>query len=174
MDFDEFAMWIMNSEFRPVYKSVPHSIDTPRTVLRKKLKEVVDANRKSFITLPKEVSYLQFVSDVSRLACPWTERETRAIFQTLDPKDTGFVESKAILTWADTGAIITEPEKLKPIERQAKNLGDLINKVVGRNSRQLESAFQHIKLGEGIKISFDEFRRCLLNAGVGKKKYYLF
>lgn len=168
MDFDEFAMWIMNSEFRPVVKSVPNSLDTPRTVLRNKLKEAVDANRKSFVTLPKEVSYLQFVSDVSRLACPWTERETRAIFQTLDPKDTGFVESRAILTWADTGVIITEPEKLKPIEKQFKSLADLINKVVGRNSRQLESAFQHIKAGEGIKISFDEFRRCLLNAGVGK------
>jgi hypothetical protein len=43
--------------------------------------------------------------------------------------------------------------------------------VIGRSTKQLESSFAHIVLGEGVKITFDEFRRCLLNAGVGKNLY---
>jgi Ca2+-binding EF-hand superfamily protein len=168
MDFDEFAMWIMNSEFRPAIKTAPASMESPQDILRRKLKVVVDANRRTFLNMPKELSYLQYIADVSRMQYAWSENEGRAIFQTLDPKDSGFIQSQALLNWADNGIIQTEAEKQKPPEIVARSLGELISKVVGRNSKQLETAFSHIKHGEGIKITFDEFRRCLLNAGVGK------
>lgn len=168
MDFDEFAMWIMNSEFRPAVKNSKIQEVTPQDVLRGKLQNVVQQNRNLFTNMKRQVSFLQFVSDISRLQLPLTDKEARAIFQTLDPNDCGFIDSSALLTWADTGRIVTVAEVVKPPEIAVNNIEELIKKIIGRNNKQLESSFAHIQLGQGIKISFDEFRRCLLNAGVGK------
>jgi Ca2+-binding EF-hand superfamily protein len=168
MDFDEFAMWIMNSEFRPAFKSGNIAELSPRTQMRQNLQKVVQQNRQVFNNMKKQISFLQFVSDITRLELPLTDKQARAIFQTLDPKDTGFIDSAALLTWADTGRIVTEHEVVKPADIKSTSLEDLIKKIIGRNSKQMESSFSHIQLGQGIKISFDEFRRCLLNAGVGK------
>jgi len=168
MDFDEFAMWIMNSEFRPAMKNGNGQEETPRAVLRGKLQKVVQQNRALFLNMKRQISFLQFVSDITRLQLPLTDKEARSIFQTLDPKDLGFIDSVNLLTWADTGRIITESTTVKPAELQVSSLEELILKIIGRNSKQLELSFSHIQLGQGTKISFDEFRRCLLNAGVGK------
>lgn len=171
MDFDEFAMWIMNSEFRPAMKKVHEVKDSPRTLLRKKFLECVRQHEKVFRNMKKQVSFLEFVSDITRKNMDLTERETRSVFQILDPKDTGFIDSAALLKWAETGRFEEagrKPSMEVASEIKARSLEELIAKVVGRNSRQLESSFAHIKHGEGIKIPFDEFRRCLLNAGVGK------
>lgn len=43
-----------------------------------------------------------------------------------------------------------------------------MNKAIGRNTRQLENAFAHIKHGSGTKLPFEEFRRCILNGGGSK------
>jgi Ca2+-binding EF-hand superfamily protein len=171
MDFDEFAMWIMNSEFRPAIKNGNSNEQTPRTFLRGKLQNVVQQNRALFINMKRQISFLQFVADITRLQLPLTDKEARSIFQTLDPKDCGYIDSSALLTWADTGRIVTEHEPEKHTDIPCNSLEELIRKIVGRNSKQFESSFAHIKHGEGIKISFDEFRRCLLNAGVGKNVY---
>ncbi len=168
MDFDEFAMWIMNSEFRPAMKNSNSMEDTPRTVLRGKLQNVVQQNRALFLNMKRQVSFLEFVSDITRLQLPLTDKEARAIFQTLDPKDLGFIDSKNLLAWADSGRIITESVAVKPADLKVGSLEELIKKIIGRNSKQFELSFAHIQHGQGIKISFDEFRRCLLNAGVGK------
>ncbi|KAJ1400533.1 hypothetical protein B484DRAFT_242118 [Ochromonadaceae sp. CCMP2298] len=171
MDFDEFAMWIMNSEFRPAQKSALTNIDTPRTEMRRKLQNVVQQNRKTFTNMKQQISFLQFVADITRLALPLTDREARGIFQVLDPKDTGYIDSSALLTWADTGTIITKHKLTEPPQLVVGSLRELVSKVIGRSTKQLEQSFAHIVLGEGVKISFDEFRRCLLNAGVGKNLY---
>ena len=171
MDFDEFAMWIMNSEFRPAVKHLNSNLPTPRQILRGKLQNVVQQNRALFTNMKRQISFLQFVADISRLLLPLTDKEARAIFQTLDPKDSGYIDSSALLAWADTGRIITEHEPERHDDIKCNSLEDLIKKIIGRNNRQLEVSFAHIKHGEGIKISFDEFRRCLLNAGVGKNVY---
>mmetsp|Transcript_6973 Transcript_6973/g.11634 ORF Transcript_6973/g.11634 Transcript_6973/m.11634 type:complete len:796 (-) Transcript_6973:352-2739(-) len=171
MDFDEFAMWIMNSEFRPAGKGGGAAMDTPRTIMRRKLQNVVQANRKTFTNMREQISFLQFVADITRLSLPLTDREARSIFQVLDPKDTGYIDSSALLTWADTGVIITKHKEHEPPELKVNNLKELVNKVVGRTTKQFEASFAHIPHDEGVKISFDEFRRCLLNAGVGKNVY---
>jgi len=167
IDIEKFSSYIMNSEFYPSLKRQTIK-ESPLITLKNKLKVVVDANRRTFLNMPKELSYLQYIADMSRMQYAWSERDGRAIFQTLDPKDTGYIQSQALLNWADNGVIQTEAEKQKPPEIVARSLNDLVSKVVGRNSKQLETAFSHIKHGEGIKINFDEFRRCLLNAGVDK------
>jgi Ca2+-binding EF-hand superfamily protein len=168
MDFDEFAMWIMNSEFRPAFKNGNGNDATPRTVLRGKLQNVVQQNRALFTNMKRQISFLQFVADITRLQLPLTDKEARSIFQTLDPRDSGYIDSSALLTWADTGRIVTEHEPERHEDIPCNSLEELVRKIIGRNSRQLELSFAHIKHGDGIKISFDEFRRCLLNAGVGK------
>lgn len=171
MDFDEFAMWIMNSEFRPAFSvKKTDNVDSPATTLRKKFQACVQQHGRVFANMKKQVSFLEFVSDINRKNMDLTDKEARTVFQTLDPKDTGFVDTAALLRWADTGRL--EPcstvAASKPNGIRARSLEELIAKVVGRNSRQLESSFSHIQLGQGTKIPFDEFRRCLLNAGVGK------
>jgi Ca2+-binding EF-hand superfamily protein len=171
MDFDEFAMWIMNSEFRPAFKTKKkEEIDSPRTFLRKKFQACVTTHSKVFANMKKQVSFLEFVSDINRKGMDLTEREARTVFQTLDPRDTGFVETAVLLRWAESGRLeaYTAPSADKPSEIKAKSLDELVLKVIGRNSRQLESAFAHIQLGQGVRIPFEEFRRALLNAGVGK------
>lgn len=173
MDFDEFAMWIMNSEFKPAFeKKASSDVVSPRSNLRKKLQTVVNLNRKAFTNMKQQISFLQFVADINRLALPLSDEECRRIYLVLDPKDTGFIDSSALLTWADTGRIETKREVSKPPDIKVTGLEDLISKVIGRNNRQLQSAFSHIQLGTGTKISFDEFRRCLLNAGVGKNPHH--
>lgn len=171
MDFDEFAMWIMNSEFRPALGNKNGKReDTPRTILRKKLQEIVNKNRKTFTIMKRQISFLEFVAEINRMNFPLTDSESRRIFLVLDPDSTNFIKSQALITWADTGQVVPNVVEVEaPQEIQAKNLEELIAKVVGRNTVQLEAAFSHIKRGEGTKISFDELRRCLLNAGVGKK-----
>ncbi len=87
MDFDEFAMWIMNSEFRPAFKdSKREEKDSPRTQLRKRFLGCVHAHSKVFGNMKKQVSFLEFVSDINRKNMDLTEREARTVFQTLDPK----------------------------------------------------------------------------------------
>eukprot|EP01038_Epipyxis_sp_PR26KG_P007978 gene7978-10818_t len=173
MDFDEFAMWIMNSEFRPTVanKSKDGQIeDTPSERLRKKFLACIEQNPAYFRTVKSQISILQFFADISRLNMGITEKEARTIFQILDPSDSGFVQSGALIHWAQTGRSdfrSTNSISTKHAMKQ-RSLPDLLHKVVGRNSKQLQNAFSHIQLGQGTKISFDEFRRCLLNAGLGK------
>lgn len=168
MDFDEFAMWIMNSEFRPDLSKNKQE-ESPLTALRKKFYGCVKKYDKLFDNLPVQLSFLAFVSHVNRVQMPITDREARTIFQLLDPKDTGFVESAHLVTWAKTGKTNLPPSaKVAPKPIEAKNVNDLVRKVLGRSTRQLEASFSHIKRGEGIRLPFEEFRRCLLNAGTGK------
>jgi hypothetical protein len=173
MDFDEFAMWIMNSEFRPAVnikiKNTTEEIP-PAVTLRNKLQAAVRANRNLFVNLKGPVTFLQFVSDITRLSLPLTDKEARSIFLTLDPRDTGIIDGQSLLTWADTGRIVIDQPDTKAPSHEVKTASpeELVRKIIGQNSKSLEASFAHIQLGQGIKISFDEFRRCLLNAGVGK------
>jgi Ca2+-binding EF-hand superfamily protein len=173
MDFDEFAMWIMNSEFRPIVKKKGKGedrLDSPRTVLRKKFHTCVKDYRRVFNAMKKQISFLEFVSDVNRTGMPLNEREARSVFQILDPNDSGFIESELLTFWAETGK--TELER-KLVHRSnnslsEKELKSIVNRAIGRNTRQLESAFAHIEHGSSTKLPFEEFRRCILNGGGSK------
>ncbi len=172
MDFDEFATWIMNSEFRPAFekKGKIDPNDTPENRLRKKLADVIQEYPRVFSAMKKQISFLEFVSDINRTGIPLTEKEARAIFQSLDPKDSGFIESCMFKIYADTGRKDPPPKPQPSYEHTTRPgaLKEIINRVVGRNTRQLENAFSHIQRGNGTKLPYEEFRRCLLNGGVGK------
>ena len=173
MDFDEFAMWIMNSEFRPIIKKKgkgDDKIDTPRTVLRKKFLNCVKDYSRVFKAMKKQISFLEFVSDVNRTGMPLSEKEARTVFQILDPNDSGFIESELLTVWAESGR--THLERSVNLRSSnaitEKELKNIVNRAIGRNTRQLENAFAHIKHGSGTKLPFEEFRRCVLNGGGSK------
>jgi hypothetical protein len=171
MDFDEFATWIMNSEFRPSVDGKKQAVmDTPEQVLRKKLSKCLVDYPRVFGAMKKQVSFLEFVSDINRTGIPLTEREARTVFQTLDPRDEGFVESSMFKIYADTGRIVPPVAAQPSYDYTAKPgaLREIINRVVGRSTRQLENAFSHIEKGKGTKLPYEEFRRCLMNGGGNK------
>jgi Ca2+-binding EF-hand superfamily protein len=168
MDFDEFAMWIMNSEFQPKEKNsmlVTRSVgESPRSNLRKKFLGCVNEHQKAFANMKKSISIIDFVSEISRKNMGLTDREARAVFQELDPRDTGYVETANLVKYAKTGTVDLRPTK--PVENNVvETLEELLRRIVGRNTMALEKAFLHVKRGSGVQVPFEEFRRCLLNGG---------
>lgn len=167
MDFDEFAMWIMNSEFRPVEKSkVKIDIETPEEILRKKILQHMQKNPNSF-SFKKQVSYFEFVSDINRLNLGIADRDARNVFVAMDPYETGFISADQIKTFIHTGKIIISEPKLE-IEPEPIPLVEAMVKVSGSSTKYLELCFSHIPIGKGVKMPFEEFRRCLLSSGMGK------
>eukprot|EP00597_Dinobryon_sp_UTEXLB2267_P001077 CAMPEP_0170069002 /NCGR_PEP_ID=MMETSP0019_2-20121128/7808_1 /TAXON_ID=98059 /ORGANISM="Dinobryon sp., Strain UTEXLB2267" /LENGTH=692 /DNA_ID=CAMNT_0010276873 /DNA_START=292 /DNA_END=2370 /DNA_ORIENTATION=- len=173
MDFDEFATWIMNSEFHPKVKEqkAPTDPESPEQQLRKKFLNCVKEHKKVFENMNRQVSFLEFISDVNRKNMKLTEKEARTVFQIMDPNDSGFVESAALIRWAETGRDDYRAAFVRPPEIQANSIEELCSKVVGRNTKALENAFSHVQKGSNTRLPFEEFRRCLLNAGVGKNIY---
>lgn len=169
MDFDEFAMWIMNSEFQPKEKNpvlAPKVTgDSPRSSLRKKFLACVNEHQKAFAIMKNQISIIDFVSEISRKNMKLTEREARAVFQELDPEDTGYVETVQLVKYAKTGEIDFRSKRPKENYESGGTLEELLQKIVGRNTATLEKAFAHVKRGSGVKVPFEEFRRCLLNGG---------
>lgn len=173
MDFDEFAMWIMNSEFQPTLKNKGvSSEDTPRTVHRKKFGSILKENPAWLRGVKTQISFIEFVADINRMNLNISDKEARSIFRIIDGRDSGFVDARVLIRWAETGVVDNSVmQESKPASSAPKDLNKLVAEVIGRNTKQLESAFSHVPRGQSIRITFDEFRRCLLNAGVGKNSY---
>jgi Ca2+-binding EF-hand superfamily protein len=175
MDFDEFAMWIMNSEFKPVHVNddILHEQETSEVrrveALRKKMGLCIQENIEVFQLMKKKISYLEFISDVNRKNMKITEVEAREIFRLFDPKDSGYMDSIKLIHWAKNGLMQT-PRGVgcTPRARIKPNLQEAIIKVCGKNSFVLEKCISHIPKDKGIKISFEEFRRALLEGGIGQ------
>ena len=92
MDFDEFAMWIMNSEFKPVHVNddILHEQETSEVrrveALRKKMGLCIQENIEVFQLMKKKISYLEFISDVNGKNMKITEVEAREIFRYSNPQ----------------------------------------------------------------------------------------
>lgn len=172
MDFDEFAMWIMNSEFRPALKDgANNSALPPEEVLRRKIKEHIDRNPNSFAMMKNQVSFSEFLSDLQRLHLEGvTDRDFRALYLMFDKSAGGTIDAQRIKHWIKTGVITNvTPESADSVTADnIPRLQECITKVCGRNTKLMQHCFVHIPEGEGIKIPFEEFRRCLLSSGMGK------
>ena len=70
MDFDEFAMWIMNSEFRPLDETIdPVAVKAEadkkvKDRLRTKLIKCIEQHRAIFTNFKKSISFQEWVSAV--------------------------------------------------------------------------------------------------------------
>ena len=116
MDFDEFATWIMNAEFRdPIV-----STETPEesririttktnAYLRDKLQTCIRLHSAVFKTMKRTISFQEWISYIGRGNMPMMEKEARAIFMLFDTQDTGFVASAHLQNWARTGDLTPPP-----------------------------------------------------------------
>lgn len=174
MDFDEFAMWIMNSEFKPLNEEIdPEQIkrdaDAKRIEgLRQKLIECIDRHKAIFSGFKRSISFQEWISAVGRASMPLTEREARAIFMTFDTDDSGFVFPKHMLKWAATGDLTPPPPSRDPRkEVQSIPIAEALFKVAGKDLIAVRESFAHLPESSGVRIKFEEFRRCLLSNGLG-------
>ena len=177
MDFDEFAMWIMNAEFRPLdeeaeKKKKPQSKPSSmvREKLRAKLESMMKLHKPVFDSLKHSISFQEWISMVGRLNMSITEREARTIFMLFDKQDTGFIAPKQMRHWVGAGNFQFPPDsaKSKNPELGRITLSNAVFKVAGKDVEALHRSFKHLPRGEKVRISFEEFRRCLLGNGLGR------
>ena len=172
MDFDEFAMWIMNSEFRPVMgEKAAQEYVSPDEQMRRRLEAAIKANPSTFRFMKREVSYLDIISAVnSGHMSDFSERDARHIFQVLDPKKTGFISSKKIVRWGTTGSILEEPVH---DEITVLPLNKCMQILCGKNPKNytlLNHCFSKLPKNSALKLGFDEFRGYLLAEGLGRNR----
>lgn len=175
MDFDEFAMWIMNSEFRPLDDSIdPVAVKAEaeqkvKDKLREKLIKCIEQHKSIFSTFKKSISFQEWISAVGRASMPITEREARAIFMLFDADDTGFVTPKHLILWAQTGNLTPPPPSRDPNkEVKPLTIDEALFKVAGKDLIAVKESFAHLPINMNVRIKFEEFRRCLLGNGLGR------
>lgn len=169
IDFDEFAMWIMNSEFRPVAKNtVAKTENSYEEEVKRKLSESMKLYPRAFASLKAKFTFLEIVSEITRHNMPVTERDARYVFQVLDEEETGVVDMKKLKRWVYDGLKDTPPGTAKPFE--APDLKVAIYRICGKNAHLLQKCFSYIPRNQGVKVQFDEFKRSLLSVDLGRNQ----
>jgi len=171
MDFDEFAMWIMNSEFRPKLKKDIKIKSNYSLDILNKFRSLVNQSPHAFSLVKSQLNYMEFLSEINRLDSNITDSEARAMFILFDKYNTGVVDSDRIIYWIKSGQLVdkvNEDRNYNSSTNQSQSLAECIIKVAGRTTKHIDRCFNHIPIGQNIKISFDEFRSCLLAGGMGK------
>lgn len=163
IDFDEFAMWIMNSEFRPVNKDTKATKVDPKELVRIKLRDCLKKYPEVFETMKKRISFLDLVSDISRKDMELTEKEGRFIFQILDPGNVGLIESAKLKRFALDGVTETPPVSAKPFVKP--DLNEAVFKICGKHTNLLLDCFTHYDTS--AELEYDEFKRALLSNNLG-------
>lgn len=166
MDFDEFAMWIMNSEFRPQETSAPVKREAPDLKLRAKFAELFRECPNYCNGMKTQYTFLELVSEVNRRGIRSIgEKDVRSMFLVLDRKKTNSVDMRAVKRWADTGVADTPPASAKPVV--VPNLREALLKVCGITPDLVIKGFDYAR-GQR-NVHFDEFRRSLLACGLGQR-----
>jgi Ca2+-binding EF-hand superfamily protein len=174
IDFDEFAMWIMNSEFRPVKKSEKkNDQESPEDSLRNRLKTCLDQFPEVFATMKKRISFLDLSADIVRKNMPMTEKDARHLFKILDPSNTGLIDSIMLKRYGYDGLTEPPPQSAAstlPFQSLTSNserpdLQEAVYKICGRNTNLLLQCF--INYDENSQLKYDEFRRVLLSQNLG-------
>jgi len=96
MDFDEFAMWIMNSEFQPKPKKVKKG-PTFQEKLCYKLKKLVDSYPDTFQCMKAKLTFMEFLSMCTSKNMPVTEKILRSMFMEVDTHDSGVIEKDRLM-----------------------------------------------------------------------------
>lgn len=167
MDFDEFAMWIMNSEFQPSLKNRKRGAVDKVTAAIQGIHHLLKHREGSFRT-KRNLSFTEFLSEMSRLEIDADDNDFRALFMAFDVDETGFIESDRIHHWINSGVIEPRVRHDKFSANNLPSLQTIINKLGAQNTKHIEQCFLHIPEGKGIRMKIDEFRSCLLAFGLGK------
>ena len=136
IDFDEFAAWIMNADYKKMDGGTRAKVQipkvqrkpsvTPNEALRQKMLDSLSLYPQTFERLLKKesVGYMDFMGDVNRLGMTTlTERDVREIYLLLDPNDTGHVGVPLLKTWYETGVVGRPAYTLKRQARKDPPLG---------------------------------------------------
>lgn len=174
IDFDEFAMWIMNSEFRPVKKHEKkgEGHETPEESLRKRLKVCLDQFPEVFATMKKRISFLDLSADIVRKDMPMTEKDARTLFKILDPNNVGLIDSIMLKRFGYDGITEPPPQSANPSNFLSSSssapkpdLQEAVYKICGRNTNILLDCF--VNYDNNSQLQYDEFRRILLSHNLG-------
>jgi len=164
IDFDEFAMWVMTSDFQPVRPEDEKAVLSRLEKLRIRIKECVDIKEHLFTHMKRRCSFLEFIFDINNKGIGLSEKEARDVFKYLDHNNAGFIDPMLLVHWAKTGETHranTPRLKGDPSKHEA------IHTICGTNHLQLARCFSHIVEGHDTRLSFEEFRQGLLNGGLG-------
>jgi len=176
MEFDDFCTWVMSAEFDPrnpsTKKTMTHSISPFQATnpLRVKLQSCVRENPLKE-NLHLRFSFLDLVSFLRSKNIEVSESEMRTAFVELDRKGLGYIILKDLLQWA--GANFTEDATVG----QHLDVKTAITRICGQKTILVEHCFSHITRGQGMKLGYEEFKRCLVSSGLGapvKDIYNLF
>ena len=181
MDFDEFATWIMNSEFRPHIVGLKHDkYDSMEEVLRKKVLKATQNFPASWNNMKNKMNFMELVAEINRFDMHLNEGDVRSLFLMFDGKNNGDIDIPAVMLWARNGRM-TRSQQATALSRSQRtmsltkgisptNIKEAIFNVCGRSTNLLSESFAHFPKGEGVKIGYDEFWRCLLAKGLSKPK----
>lgn len=172
MDFDEFAMWIMNSEFRPEVVSRKHKHERPKTkeeILQEQIAHCIQTYPVAFRSMKQQVNFMDLLSDIHNVGMPIKESEARQLFVILDKKNTGLIKIVDLMEWAQTGKVTEPPPELElEKQRPIPDLALAVNAVSEKSPKLLYSCFELIPKNHGVKMGFEEFRRTLMGRGLGQ------
>lgn len=169
INFDEFAMWVMNSEFKPKDKHVQNS--RPREeLLREKFAKWAAKHPdlvRGQLNSPK-IPFSKFFEAINRKFSRMTEPEVRDLFAILDPHRTGYVDGEVAMNWINTGRVEKPVKPPVPVRTiPVVPLEEAIAHICGKNLHQLEWCFLTAeKDPTKWHMPFEEFVRNLAEGGL--------
>ena len=160
----------MNSEFRPAIKGVKKVFIDKNSIIIDSLHAMISThpNAFSFKFVKRSINFNEFLSEINRLKIDSGDNDIRSLFMKFDIEEKGIVDTERIQTWINSGKIVSKAaydESIPPIKI---SLRDLLVKIGGRTTQNIEKCFTHIPKDRHIKLSLDEFKSCLLSGGMGK------
>ena len=128
IDFDEFANWIMNSDYKSMAagpkakrnKKKIMKVISPEESLREKVKTAIEEYPQTFERLFSRptIGYMDFMGDLNRMNMrSLTERDVRELYLLLDPNDTSEITLQLFNDWVYKGI---KGRPASTLSRQAK------------------------------------------------------
>ena len=167
MDFDEFAMWIMNSEFQPKAPVVQEGPTYPE-ILHSKFANCVKLFPDYFKLLKRNVTFMELICDMVVRKMPMKDNEIRDAFNIVDVAGIGSVESDRLLGWARSGKV--PPRKASTRPTSVPDLKSALVGMVGQSFDLISESFKHIRRGTNELVDYDEFRRALIATSAGSEE----
>lgn len=170
IDFDEFAMWIMNSEFHPAPKAKALEVASPEEVIHQKAIKLFQIHPRLLSSLKRKFTYFELCGEVNRLQAGnlMSEDDVRQMFVLLDKQSAGNLDSNCLRRWISEGVFAPFPGSGKPTV--VPTVEDAVARLCGKGNNHLViDCFSNIPRDRGTKMNYDEFRRKLLANGLGNK-----
>ena len=166
MDYDEFGMYIMNSELGD--KNKADVKEDKETMLRRKLVKCINYNTGAFKTMGHHLNYAEFVAFIAFLPKAYlSEKEAKSLFSLLtkgNMKES--IDTQQLKKWAQ-GDVYLPMASLFVTADSTLSLQEAMKREFGTNRGIIFQCFKNYIDQGKVLISFEEFRKCLLSQGHG-------